>query len=291
MIDYIKHIQMAIDFIEEHIDDQISVEDVASSASFSEYHFHRIFTAVLGESVSEYIRKRRLAQAGRELIGSALPVIEVGLNAGYDSQEAFTRAFKKMFGVTPAFYRRRGKSSSYIDKQKTTLEMIEHLQRGLTMEPRIETKDCQLVVGMAGSFGENAFHDIGKLWDRFNERQSEIDANVIDGDYALGVCCASHPQIAKGEGHTFIYMACRPVSSIGNIPEGMVAYKIPAARYAVFTHSGPLKNLPHTINYIWGTWLPKSEHGHADGPDFELYDDRFDAAASYGDIDIFVPIG
>ena len=70
----------------------------------------------------------------------------------------------------------------------------------------------------------------------------------------------------------------------------MVTCEIPASRYAVFTHRGLLINLPHTIKYIWGTWVTKGEYQHKNAPDFELYDERFDPHSESSEFDIYVPI-
>lgn len=281
-------VHKAIEFIEEHLDEDISLSSVAAYVAFSEYHFHRIFSAVLGESVKEYIRKRRLSLAAQKLIGTKERIIDISAGCFFESHEAFTRAFKKMFGVSPSQYRRHGKEASFVEKRKTSPDMIQHLTKGITMEPKIVTKEGINVVGMAQSFGEDAFCDIKALWERFDQRQNEIEN--LAGDYALGVCAASMPSVKKAQGHTFVYMAARPVHSLARIPIGMIDFRLPDSRYAVFTHKGPLENLPHTVNYIWGTWLPSCPYQQADGPDFELYDSRFNCDTMDGEIDIYVPI-
>ena len=278
----------AIEFIESHLDQaDLSTDSVASHVGFSPYYFHRLFTGVLGESVSEYIRKRRLSEAAHLVRSSDKTLLEIGLMYGFESQEVFTRAFKKMFGITPGRYRSFREITPYPDKFKATIEMLEHLQGGLTMQPRIITRESEIAVGMGGAFQQGDSNSIGKLWDRFLPRKDDIKAAK---KYAVGICTPSHPQIKVANADQFVYIAGVPVQSPNSIPEGMVACELPAGRYAVFTHKGPISEIGHTLNYIWGTWLPKGEYEHRDAPDFELYDERFDPDSADSEFDFYVPI-
>ncbi len=121
-------------------------------------------------------------------------------------------------------------------------------------------------------------------------RQGEIK-NVKPG-CAFGICMASHPSVEKKERQTFVYMSGLPVSKVESMPDGMISCEIPARKYAVFTHKGSLDTLPHTVNYIWGTWVPKNieAYQHKDAIDFELYDDRFDPKTLSGEFDIYIPV-
>lgn len=106
MVEYTKEIQAVLDFIEGHLDERLDVYRVAKTAGFSRYHFQRIFKGETGMGLYEYIQKRRLANAALLLRSSSLPVIYIALQYGFDSQEAFTRAFKKVYGLPPGQYRK-----------------------------------------------------------------------------------------------------------------------------------------------------------------------------------------
>ena len=287
--EYRLRIAKAVDFIEDRLDREVDAEMVAEHIGFSPYHFHRVFSAVLGESVSGYIRKRRLSEAAECLRQRDVPLFELALRSGFESQEAFTRAFKKMFGVTPGRYRGLGSSATAVEKRRATMEMLVHLQGGITMEPSIITRTApELAVGLAGSFSPGDTELIGQLWERFVPRMGEVPDQK--GTYSLGVCMGPHPDVELKPGTSFVYIAAVPVTNNAKVPEGMVSTTIPAGRYAVFTHRGAIAELPHTINYIWGTWLPQCGYERREGPDFELYDERFDAATVSGEIDIYLPI-
>lgn len=289
-MDYVERIQAAIDFIEERLWQDVNSSDVCCAIGFSEYHFHRVFQGMLGESVAAYMRKRRLSEAAKQLRSSSTAILDIALASQFDSQESFTRAFKKMFGVSPNQFRKNGDTASSYLKKRTNIDMIEHLQTGIHLEPVYKEFDGALVVGMASGFAEGEHKEIGQLWDRFNVRQGEIK-NVKPG-CAFGICMASHPSVEKKERQTFVYMSGLPVSKVESMPDGMISCEIPARKYAVFTHKGSLDTLPHTVNYIWGTWVPKNieAYQHKDAIDFELYDDRFDPKTLSGEFDIYIPV-
>ena len=106
MVDYLDQLIAAIEFIETNLESNIKVETVASQSGYSPYHFHRVFRSALGESVAEYIRRRRLALASRKLLDSDIPLSRIAMEAAFESQEAFSRAFKKMYGTTPLRFRK-----------------------------------------------------------------------------------------------------------------------------------------------------------------------------------------
>lgn len=292
-MDYMACINAAIGFIEDNLFKDITPLTVANHIGFSEYHFHRIFQAMLGESVAAYIRKRRMNEAAKLLKTSNTPILELAMLLGFESHEAFTRTFKKLYGVNPTQYRKlKNVPSSHI-RSRTTETMIRHLQTELTLNPRFEIKGPELVVGLAGSYAEGSpesFSSIAKLWKLFLTRKHEI-AHVKEG-FALGVCLAEHASVIKAPDHTFVYIAGLPVTKVDDVPIGMLSCSIPQGKYAVFTHTGALDKLPETVNYIWGTWIPKNvEHyRHSNRPDFELYDGRFDPRSSLGGFDIYVPV-
>lgn len=105
-MEYTSEIKAAIDFIEQHLDSQIRADDVAAVAGFSKYYFHRIFRSETGCSLYEYIQRRRLAQAASLLLNSNMQVIDIAVALCFESQETFTRAFKKCYGLPPGRYRK-----------------------------------------------------------------------------------------------------------------------------------------------------------------------------------------
>lgn len=283
---YINAVEAAIDYIENNLD-SVTNERVASVVGFSPYHFHRVFTALIGESVTQYVRKRKLSRAAETLLTSERGILDIALEAGFESQEAFGRAFKRMYGVTPGLHRQR--RSNLAKKERLTLDMVLYMNNTIRLQPKIVERPMELAIGMGASFKEGDFDKIHALWTDFLQRKHEIkDARK---GFALGICGPTIAGIEKAPDDTFVYMAALPVRDTGSVPEGMVLCEIPSGRYAAFTHRGKLSDLPQTVKFIWGTWLPQSEYEYIETqPDFELYDDRFDSASETGEIDIYVPI-
>jgi AraC family transcriptional regulator len=285
----LKAVAEAIEFIESNLDKPLSGEAVSAHVGFSSYHFHRIFSALVGESVVEYMRKRRLSEASQMLRSTDRPLLEIAFQFGFESQEVFTRAFKKMFGITPGRYRALRDITPYPEKVKATMQMLEFLQGGITMEPRIITRDAERVIGMGSSFEQGDSQSIGKLWDRF----LPVMDSIVGGTqpYAIGVCAPRHPDIPLKGADQMVYIAAVPVGASDMAPPpGMVACELAAGRYAVFTHKGPIMEISHTLNYIWGTWMAKGEFEHRDAPDFELYDERFNPNSADSEMDFYIPI-
>ena len=106
-MDYFERVGRVVDFIEANLNHKISLDDLAKQAFFSSYHFHRIFQAIVGETVMEYIRKRRLANAALELRHTRKKIIQIALEYQFNSPDAFSRAFKKYYGITPERYRKK----------------------------------------------------------------------------------------------------------------------------------------------------------------------------------------
>jgi AraC family transcriptional regulator len=105
---YTERINEVTQYIREHIDEPLNREVLAAVAGFSVPHFHRIFTAHVGENIASYVRRVRLERAGRKLRMGAVDITEVALAAGYDTHAAFSKAFKQHFGLSPNEFRQLG---------------------------------------------------------------------------------------------------------------------------------------------------------------------------------------
>jgi AraC-like DNA-binding protein len=105
-MDYNQKIRTSIEYIEGNLGEKILLENLAKQVFLSKYHYHRVFHALVGETVMAYIRKRRLTEAAKELRESDIEIVDVALKYQFGSQESFSRAFKRMFKVSPGEYRR-----------------------------------------------------------------------------------------------------------------------------------------------------------------------------------------
>jgi AraC family transcriptional regulator len=136
-MDYITSINRAIDYIENHLTQAISVEDMAAVAGYSRFHFDRLFLAMLGETPASYLRKRRLSEAARELITSKKPILDIALDYQFQSQEAFTRPFRAMFGFSPGAYRKRRRFTRAFSRVTLSRQKLPQLNAGAARNPEI----------------------------------------------------------------------------------------------------------------------------------------------------------
>jgi AraC family transcriptional regulator len=240
----------------------------------------RSFAAATGFSVMRYVRARRLTEAARALADGAPDILTLALEADYGSHEAFTRAFRDHFGVTPEAVR----SSTCLDRLKLQEPVV--MDSTLTdklQPPRFETGKALLVAGI----GERCTHEnqgagIPSQWQRFHQKVAEIPDRV--GQVAYGVCCNGD------DSGNFDYIAGVEVSDFSDLPREFSRVRIAEARYAVFTHSEHISTIRRTVNTIWNQWLPASTLKVADAPNFERYDVNFDPQTGNGGLEIWIPV-
>ena len=274
-MDYLRQVQCAIDYIEQHLSDEIALGDVSRAAGVSHWHFLRIFKALTNETLKSYIRLRRLANARSSLRTSSRSILDIALAAGFESQAAFNRAFKQAFGVTPARYRRQGDEHLFLPKAQIDAEYLRHLHHGLSLEPRLEDLPTQTMVGLAtrffdvGSERNNIGEQLPPLWDGLMARFDEIVSKLPN--VAYGVI-----RQAAADSEQLEYIAAAKVRRSGRVPPPrMVEIEIPPATYATFEHRGLPTTIDRTVSYIYSTWLMQSGMRHTYGPDLEVYDERY----------------
>lgn len=147
-MDWIIGLQNAIDYIEDNLTDDIDYEKVAGQSFSSSYHFQRVFSILCGYTVGEYVRNRRLSQAGAELAARDMKVIDVALKYGYESPDSFSKAFQRFHGILPSQARQNGKKL----KSFSRLVLKFSLEGGSTMNYRIEEKDELILTGYKRRF-------------------------------------------------------------------------------------------------------------------------------------------
>lgn len=292
---FLDQIQNAIDFIEEHLHDNLSLDEIAKQANFSRWHFQIVFNSAVGETVKDYIRKRRLSESLEDL-KTDKRIIDIALRAGFESQEAYTRAFKNFFGLTPGDYRKSQGTQSHtlFSKPKITMGYLDHLYKGFNMQPVFKSCNEFVVIGLGSpmisvlSPEKNNHIIIPRLWRQFLRRKTEIK-HVLN-QTSLGVCMPIPVHEKKSHPDECYYMACMQVSNTDEIPQGMVAKVVAAGNYAVFTHKGTLEKVDFTMNYIYGSWLPKSGKKLRMAADLEVYDHRFDPESDHSEFEIYIPV-
>ncbi len=290
---YKNYVQDVLDYIEENMTDNIGLDEVASFAGFSKYHFHRIFKSYTGYSVSEYTRLRRFLSALEYLKNSRLRLLEISMECGFESQESFTRAFKKQFNVTPGKMRKDSKLMvRHLDGLKYIIDVAitGKTKGGEIMKPEIIFKEEFYVVGLR-YFGINQDGEIPRLWDEFNKRYDEIENKVSNG--CIGLC--EHIENYDPESSKSEYICCCEVSKTSAVPDGMLLRKIPSQKYAKFVHKGPVRRgtvdlLGETYNKIFGEYLPDHDLHTVAAANFEYYTDDFEYGSENSIMYVYIPI-
>ncbi|MNJ38818.1 Right origin-binding protein [compost metagenome] len=290
-MDYRSALEHAIVYIEDKLGDDIKVEDVAKAAGYSYYHLNRQFTAILGESIGSYIKKRRLANSAKSLLYSHKKVIDIAFENGFESAESFSRAFKFIYKVSPQEYRINRLDTFIGFKSKLNSHLLEHLTSNVTVHPSIvEVPEIKV----AGIRGETSLKDnkIAELWQEFNNMYTQIP-HRSSLSRAFGICEACNENNLYTMSPEILYteVVGIEVSSFEGLPTAFIPKVITGGRYAVFTHKGTLRKLSQTFNYIWGTWLLNTKEEMDDREDLELYDHRYlgyDHPNSM--IDLYIPI-
>jgi AraC family transcriptional regulator len=271
--------QRALWYIESHLAEPLTLDEIAAIAGVSRFHLVRAFAAATGLPVMRYVRARRLTEAARHLAGGAPDILSLALEADYGSHEAFTRAFRDHFGMTPEAVR-AATCLSKLSLQEPIL-MDSTISDNLA-PPRFETAKAFLVAGPAERISCDNGAVIPGLWHRFHQSVAEIPARV--GNVAYGVCCNGD------DAGNFDYIAGVEVTDFSDLPRRFGRIRIPEQRYAVFTHSEHVASIRRTITAIWNHWLPASGLKAADAPNFERYDEKFDGATGNGGLEIWVPV-
>jgi AraC family transcriptional regulator len=278
-----------IDYIEEHLLEPVRLTDAAASAGLSPHHYSRLFRILTGETFGAYLRRRRLTVAAERLAeqGADVRLVDLALSCQYDSQEAFTRAFKRMFGRPPGAFRASAPVVRQHWRGRIDAAALGHLSEVLEMEPELVEIESFTVVGVRERFDQDQKHRIPDLWGRFLEVAASISHRK--GEESFGVCID-----ADLENGAFDYLAGFAVTHVDALPDGIVAAVIPRQFYAVFKHHqvpGDLhQSLQATMRWIFGTWLPQSSYRIVRGPDFERYPPRFEPGAPGQTIDICIPV-
>ena len=271
--------QRALWFIESHLADALTLDEIAGVAGVSRFHMVRSFAAATGLSVMRYVRARRLSEAARSLAAGAPDILKVALDADYGSHEAFTRAFRDRFGVTPEAVR----NLACIDH----IKIQEPIQMDSTRTdnlppPRFEIGKAILVAGLGERYNHENGAGIPNQWQRFHQAVANIPHRK--GKAAYGVCCNGD------DAGNFDYIAGVEVSDFSDLPREFSRVRIPEQRYAVFAHKDHISTIRRSVNTIWNHWLPASGLKVADAPNFERYDENFDPLTGDGGLEIWVPV-
>lgn len=259
-MNWIESMSEAIKYIEDNLDDDLEVEVIAAKAFISPFYFQKAFSLLCGFSVGEYIRYRRLANAGNDLLTTDEKIIDIAMKYGYYSPDSFTKAFTRFHGSTPTAVRRNGQTI----KTFVPLKLKLLLEGGYIMEYKIVEKEAFKVVGVSKIFNsETSYKDLPLFW---SEHYQSGNGKYICGMY--GVCI--EPAEKSQE---FEYMIADAYDAEKKLPSEFKVLEIPKHTWAVFPCVGPMPTALQKVNTkIYSEWLPNcTEYELAGGYDIEYY--------------------
>lgn len=255
-LDYARRLQRVAAYIADNLDEPLSLARLAGVANFSEYHFHRLYREVTGETTAETLRRMRLHRAAGELVTGAEPVLRIAHRAGYGSAAAFTRAFSSAYGIAPAAYRRLRTAPTAITPTPEK-EIAMH-------EVSIRTIPAMRLAALGH---RGAYMDIGGTFERLlawaGPRGLLSASSVCLGRYYDDPASVPAAKLRAD--------ACVSVPA-GTGAEGEISIiEQPDLRCAVARHQGPYAELERAYRWLYRSWLPQSGHEPADAPPFEIY--------------------
>jgi AraC family transcriptional regulator len=282
-MDWLDRMNRALDYIEHHLEDGVSIEEAAKAAYSSAFHFHRLFHMVTGITVTEYIRRRRLTLAAQELASTQNRVVDVALKYGYDSPESFAKAFRRLHGIPPSEARNPGVRLKAFPRMEFQLSL-----KGVhAMDYRIVDREAFRIIGKVLDTtcrdGEN-LREIPKFWhDGYADGWiPRLESRT--GKMAMGVCLPMNP----GQEELSYMIGVEA----GSEPAGdeLTVYTVPPLTWAVFTAVGPVPgSVQETFRRIFPEWFPSTNYEHAHGPELEVYLDGDSSAPDYR-CEVWIPI-
>jgi len=287
-MELLKNMNEALNYIEENLSGEIDFKEVARLAVCSEYHFRRMFPFLAGITLSEYIRRRRLTLAAFELSSSDIRVIDAAVKYGYNSADAFTRAFQELHGITPSEARNMGNPMKAFPRMTFQLT----IKGGIEMNYRIVEKKAFHIVGISKRVpivfnGVNP--EIAAMWKSLDMDTLKMLKELSNLEPA-GIISAS-VNFSEGrmeeQGGLDHYIG---VATTLECPANLARLEVAPSTWAVFEAVGPF---PVTLQNIWGRiyseWFPTSGYELAPGPEI-LWNEQKDTTVQDFRSEIWIPV-
>ncbi|MFF4246781.1 GyrI-like domain-containing protein [Streptomyces sp. NPDC001822] len=276
----------ALEHIEAHLDEPVDVAGLARIAVTSEYHFRRMFSALAGLPLSEYIRRRRLTVAGAEVLAGERTLLDIATRYGYGSGEAFARAFRAMHGVGPSEARRTG--AALHSQPRMSFRLV--IEGSSSMRYRIVERTEFRVVGRKARVPlvhEGVNPAIADFIRGIGRETLERIAGLSDQEPAGIVGVSDQLDPSRAEGTELDYW--HGVVTGAEVPDDLDALTVPAGLWAVFDTSGAF---PQALQHLWRDvftqWFPSNPYASRPGP--EILSVRVAEDGATADAQLWIPV-
>ncbi len=285
----IARIQQALKYIEDNIDQPLTVDNLAEKSCWSRWQFQRVFMKETGMSVAQYVRGIRLSTAAKLLLTTQRRQLDIALSCGFDSEISFNRSFRKEYGCPPGAYRKRGVFQGL--RQPLSLSRPDRIKSELPprlVQVKIETRPASQLHGICGYFNglfsaepnyEKAIPDIWINLARY------VPMDTFCRFENIGVIDLNTDETANN----IPYWACfeHPDSTVSSV---LQTIRIPEQTYAVIPYHGHVKDFDKTLEWFLFYWLPESGYQGINGFDLEIYGRNFDPSSDDAYMEYWVPV-
>ena len=288
--EYAQRIDRVIDYFRGNLDRQVGLAELASVACFSEFHFHRIFRAVSGETLKNFTNRLRLKKAARLLRYSEQSLTDIALDCGFSSSATFSRAFRAGYDTSPRQYRKSGE----IKKSKICKELFPEDEYGLSMSAEekraafpvklIDIPERQVAyIRVTNAFEMDRVLTAFKTLIEWAKSQDIFSQGILFG------MTVDDPHVTPK--HLYRYEVCLASYSPFECMEGMSKLKMPAMRYAVIKVSGDLHKVATAWDYLYRDWLITSAYEPEHAPALEVFLDKESAMDwSHFELELCLPV-
>lgn len=278
-------------YMDEHLSENITFEHLAEKFGYSPFHFHRIFSAVTGQTIRDYLSKRRLTLAHQRLCETSERIVDICFEMGFSSLRTFNRAFKETFGMRPSQARKEKQKITYRDIGTiiTGYQKRVVLEGDFAIEPQFVEREEFVLAGYRKHTREG-FSVIGDSWQELKQNLWQLNRKNTNAMYGF----EDYSEDFAKEPLQFYYMAAVEVEKDAYLPEGVYKQVVPKATYAVFAVNGnnTKGEIAKAFRYIYGVWLPNSDYCIDDKltADFEYYDERWDCQSKAAQLELYIPV-
>jgi AraC family transcriptional regulator len=271
--DYLDRIRRVLRFVQVNLDAPLDPERLADVANLSVFHFHRIFSGLVGETLGEHVRRLRLERAAGELRRTNFSVLDIALRAGYEAHEPFTRAFRDRFGMPPSAYRKVDEPlafppalcSVHFGSDVAVSRFVPLQEDSNMIEVRIEKLPARRLLALTHT---GAYETIGQSFEKVVG--AAATAGLLGSDVTAVGIYYDNPDMTPQEllcshAGVIVQPGVRPE------PDGFELLELDAGEFAIGVHRGPYRTLPGSYQWLFGQWLPSSGREPAHAPVQEVY--------------------